>query len=78
MTTTNHKYLDYEALQDAKGQARRDLQEGSENKFLQEADAFLKSATSSFQLADAFFKETEAELLKLLKSLENRLVENKH
>ena len=49
------------------------MQEGSENKFLQEADAFLKSATSSFQQADALFKETEAELLRLLKKLETRL-----
>ena len=73
MTISNHRFLDYEALQDARSQARRDLQEGSENKFWSEADAFLKTATNSFQTADAFFKETEAELLRLLKKLETKL-----
>jgi hypothetical protein len=73
MTIGSHRFLDYEVLQGNREQSRRDLQEGSGNKFMREADNYLKSATASFQLADAFFKETEAELLRMLKRLEKRL-----
>ena len=70
MGINGSKFLDYKVREEIKDQSRRDFQDGSGNKLLLQADAYLKKAIDNFDLAGNNLSEAENELHRVLEKFE--------